>query len=219
MLPSGLCFMGTCRLLGAAPAPSHPSKSPVKTEQSCSSLKDAPRGKGGWEEKGETPCEIKVSKRSFKRGKLQPCTDVVQRVQSLFHGEHLPGQVSVEQLSSSFSPSASHQAAFVNALFSIPYPFAAMLSGTCEEETWRWHSYTSIICHVPGCGRNTTGERHTGFCLKPHSSCPGPLQPSHLNLLLALDHSSFNPQGSAVDTSMCTNLQHVFLLVSLPPPA
>ena len=29
--------------------------------------------KGGWEEKREIPWEMKVSKRSFKRDKLQPC--------------------------------------------------------------------------------------------------------------------------------------------------
>lgn len=161
VLQSGLCFMGTCKLLAAAPVPSYPSKPPVKKDQSCCSLRGTPGGKGGWEEKGEIPCEIKVSKRSFKKGKLQPCSDVMlqERVQSPFHGDHFPGQVSVEQLSFSFSPSASPQATFVNALFSIPYPFAAMLSGTLgggNIEVAFIHQY-----HLP-CARLWT-QHHGGM--------------------------------------------------------
>lgn len=35
VLRSSLCFMGTRRLTGFAPAPSHPSKPPIKKEKSC----------------------------------------------------------------------------------------------------------------------------------------------------------------------------------------
>lgn len=73
VLQRSLRFVGTCRLLGIAPAPSCPSESPVKKEQSCSPWRATLGGKGEWEEKREIPCEMKGSKRSLKRGELPPC--------------------------------------------------------------------------------------------------------------------------------------------------
>lgn len=80
-LPTGLtlkgwCFTGTCRLLGVAPAPSHPSKSPIKKEQSCSSLSGALAGKGGWEEK-KYLVRSKSAKGRLREANRSPAADVM----------------------------------------------------------------------------------------------------------------------------------------------
>ena len=81
----------------------------------------------------------KLAKRDLREANCSPVADVMlqERCQSPFHRELSPGQISVEHLSSFFSPLASHQAAFVNAVFSLPSPFSFTLCGISEEETLR----------------------------------------------------------------------------------